>query len=262
MGSAAWASTPPERVKTKPIAASPTQVRVNRLELLGRLADDLAHEIKNPLHSMIINLELLKRRVTDGRAEEALERADVVGHELRRVHSLIEALLQLLRPAEDVEPEVDFAAALDGILPVIRLLGRLAGVQVDCDTPDFQAIVRIRPDALQHAVLNLVVNALDALPPVNGRIELRTCLTPEEVQLRIRDNGPGIPAAVLDRIGTPGFTTRPGRSGLGIAVTCALIEPAGGRIEVDDPGWPDAGATFLLAMPYSADGLTLPGADG
>src|SRR5690606_17624794 len=186
MGSAAWASTPPERVKTKPIAASPLQVRVNRLELLGRLADDLAHEIKNPLHSMIINLELLKRRVAGGRVDEALDRADVVGHELRRVDSLIEALLQLLRPADEAEPEIDFAAALDSVLPVVRVLGRLAGAQVDCQTPDFHAVVRIRPDAFQHAVLNLVINALDALPPANGRIELLTQMTPDEVQLRIR----------------------------------------------------------------------------
>src|SRR5690606_25840506 len=79
------------------VADAELEVRANRMDLVARWADDLAHEIKNPLHAMVINLELVKRRAGSGDREPLVDRVEVVEAELHRVHHLVESLLRLVR---------------------------------------------------------------------------------------------------------------------------------------------------------------------
>lgn len=158
-------------------------IQVNRLRVLDRLADDLAHEVKNPLNAVIINLELLKRRVTDGQTEDALERAERVEAEVRRVHVLVDALFQVMRPGCDAGRTVDLDGALREVLPLIELQAKLARVTLErwpgCD----DARVAVRPFTLKQAILTLVAGVIDAAP--DGRIELRTRVAGDAVELHV-----------------------------------------------------------------------------
>lgn len=240
------------RMKAKTLTASSVEIRANRLDLLSRLADDLAHEVKNPLHAMVVNLALLERRVATGDTQGSLERVDVLEHEVGRLHTVLEALLQLLRP--DAAPALprELDEALGELLPVLEIQGKLASVKVGYEAAGAGAGVVIRRSALRHTVLNLAANALEAMRSTGGRLSLRSARTADEVQLRVSDTGPGIAPADAERIGTPGFSTGEDRAGLGVAVARALVEEAGGRLELEATGADGTGATFLLALPLQS----------
>lgn len=147
-------------------------VRANRYDLLSRLADDLAHEIKNPLNAIVVNLEVLRRRVQNDAPDKALERADVIEHEVRRVHSLVDQLLQLLRPAKTTEV---MPVAVDGIVQslasAVQLQAKAARVTLESDA-ESSLYAQIRAAPLQFALLNLLTYAIDEESRAGGAIAL------------------------------------------------------------------------------------------
>lgn len=213
---------------------------VNRLELVSRWADDLAHEIKNPFHSMVINLELVKRRAGD--PEELVERAEVVESELRRVHALIDSVLRLVRPWAGAP-----AAAVDAVFgdlePALRARARLRHVQVDYEGGAGR--VGLTAGDLALVLLNLVDNAMDALPD-GGRVTVRCVDAGDAVRIDVTDDGPGL--AVDGDPFEPGVTTRADRSGLGLAVCGRLVRQAGGSITAG-AAVPGPGTTIALTLP-------------
>lgn len=231
------------------LVATPLQVAANRLDLVGRLADDLAHEVKNPLHSMTINLELLRRRLASGQDAGALDRIQVLENDVMRLNQVLEPLFQLLRPGAD-EPECfELDTAVEELLPLIEVLAPLSRVSLDYQAAGAGALIVMRRLGFRHALLNILDNALTALRPDGGRLLLQGAIAHDEIQLRVRDTGPGIPAEHVLLLGTPGFSTWPRRSGLGLAVARSLLEDVGARIEFEPPDVPGSGAAFLLAWP-------------
>lgn len=239
-------------VNTTTTLATPLHIQANRFDLLSRVADGLAHEVKNPIHAAVINLELLRRRVDGGERDRAHERIRVLEDEIARVHGLVDALLRLLRPCPEYDSAVELDQAVASMMPVLEALGKVSRSQVRYRPAGAGAFIAIARDALYHAVLNLVANALEAMQPTGGFLDLVGVLGPTEVHLEIRDTGPGIRPEDLARIGTPGFSTRAGRQGMGIAVARTLLEDAGGRLELLDPGESGGGTTFLLAFARAA----------
>lgn len=177
-----------ERPHREPEESSLADILVNRLRLLDRVADELAHEVKNPLNAAVINLELLKRRLREGQAEGALERAERVGGEIDRVHALVEALFEILRPDRDGDEEVEVDRTLDALMPVIELQARLGGVAFERERSGAVACVSVDPAVLRQVVLNVVASAIDAAP--KGRLALRTHAADGEIVLSMRCTAP------------------------------------------------------------------------
>lgn len=144
--------------------ANPTsrELQAGRFELLSRLADDLAHEIKNPLHAMVINLEVLKRRVAAGQVESALERAAVLEQELRRVNDLVHRLLLLIRPSREGVQLLDIDEVIGEIVPLLELQARVACVPFEYSPVGAVMRVRVRRDVLAYALAGLAREALGA----------------------------------------------------------------------------------------------------
>ncbi|MFW6331531.1 MAG: sensor histidine kinase [Gemmatimonadota bacterium] len=215
--------------------------QANRLELVSRWADDLAHEIKNPLHAMVINLELVKRRAGGPDPAPLIERAEVVESELQRVHELVDSLLRLVRPwgaAQTTSVDTVFNA----LLPVFTARARIRRVEYAHEGEP--AIVAMRPGELAQVVLNLLDNALEATA---GGGQLRTTVerTDGGVVLTVADTGPGLSGGVAPAVADPGSPTE-GRSGLGLAVSTRLIERAGGTLRFES----EAGGTrAIVALP-------------
>ena len=138
----------------------------SRYALLSRLADDLAHEIKNPLHSMVINLEVLRRRVAAGDTEIALERAAVIEHEIDRTHHVIDLLLKLVRPERaESDHAHSLTGALEEVVPLIALQAKLARVPFHYADIDVDAPVRAAHAAVKFALLALTQPIIEALRP-------------------------------------------------------------------------------------------------
>ena len=145
-------------------AADPPAVRANKLELLERLADALAHEIKNPLHSMVINLEVLRRRLTRGSDEgDLLRYASVLDEELDRVSRRVELLLRLSRPDRTGAEETTLGELVEEVLELVHLEARGRDARVEYRTDGRMSRIRVKRQAARQAVLNLLLDALDGL---------------------------------------------------------------------------------------------------
>lgn len=238
-------------MRTSTLAVTPIQIRANAFDLLSRIADELAHEIKNPIHSAVINAELVRRRVQTGDAALALERLGILEQEIDRAHALMDGLLRLLRPARTEAGTFEPDEVLSELVPLLTRVAAHARVEFRCELGAGGIETHGYAPVIRHAVLNVFVNALDAIGTGTGTIVLESFATPGEVAIRIRDTGPGVPADAACRIGEPGFTTRPGHAGLGLAVAGVFLEAAGGRVVLEGPGGDDGGAAFVLALPRS-----------
>jgi signal transduction histidine kinase len=193
-------------------AADPLAVRANKLDLLERLSDSLAHEIKNPLHSMVINLEVLRRRLERGEGTRELTRyTEVLGEELERVSRRIELLLRLARPERGGVEETTLQELVEELAELVTLDGRHRDVAVEYRTSGEMARVRVARQAARQLLLDLVLDALDGADP-GDRIVID--VRGVEGGARVSVEGGGAPD--------------PERT----AVAVALASAAGGGVEV------------------------------
>lgn len=217
-----------------------TDIRGDRFALVSRLADDIGHEVKNPLHAMVINLELLKRRVSSGQEEDALKRIRVVEQEIVRVHELVEALIEFLRPPRDDSDRAELDLAVDDLMPLLRVQAHLARVELEYEPAGEGAIVALPRDALRHLVLGIATRALDGIRGRDGgRLIIRGARSDADIRLRITGVAPE-PAAALE-------SPRPAAAGLG--ATEVLIREAGGTLETGLAESSSTGSFFLLRFP-------------
>ncbi len=165
----------------------------SRYGLVSRLADDLAHEIKNPLHAMVINLEVLRRRIAADDPDIALERAAVIEQEIQRTHQLVDLMLKLLRPDRQREQHVhSLAGAIDEVAPLIRLQAKLARVPLEAEDLDIDAPIAVAPPDLKFALLALampVIDRMKAAPHPESGPSLRLSVAHESA-VRIRLQAP------------------------------------------------------------------------
>jgi signal transduction histidine kinase len=201
---------------------SPDSENANRFQIVSRLADDLAHEIKNPLNSMVISLELLRTRARKGDAEGVLERADVLESEVRRLNGLVDGLLKLLRP----ERAHGGVVAID---PVLEEIGGLIGVQAKLARKDLtvtpigdDAVTHGQRDAIRFALLNLLAAELDAVTSEAGTVALDGSTDADAITIRILT----VTGAVAQEAEA--------RREAALAMARSLLQPAGGVIEAEE----------------------------
>ena len=237
--------------------------RAERLASLGEVAASLAHEIKNPLAGIAGAV-----RVIADELPEADPRKEIMEEILDQVHRLdktVNDLLVFARPATPALAPCDVRRVLDRVL--ILLAGDPAAKAVRlvrayaADTPEVEADGK----QLGQVFLNLLLNAVQAMPE-GGQVTLRTGLyagngvdaeprngSRQAVEVRVIDNGPGIPANVVPNIFTPFFTTKSRGAGLGLSVSRRIVEDQGGWIGVEST--PGEGTTFRVVLPVrQADG--------
>lgn len=231
-------------------AADTSLFRANRLDLLERIADGLAHEIKNPLHSMVINLEVLKRRVARSGAAETdpmLNSVEVLGSELSRIHQRVELLLRLTRSPRRSDA-VDIGKLLNDMIDLVRVEAHRRGVTVDYEPAASLRGAAVSHATMQQVVLNLVFGALDALP--------RECA----MAIRLEHHDDRVHLVVA----APEFATRSwsddhtGDDMLDqrLAVVRALGEKLDGRLALVAPeagAEPAASASLIFSFPATPD---------
>jgi signal transduction histidine kinase len=254
-----------------PIERRDEQERLReRLAALGQMAAGMAHEIRNPLAGMEVLAGLLRRRLADRPEEQALL-GELLG-ELRAVARTVAASLEFVRPAVPARTSVDPVALLEEALAQALALVPFAGaIERDYDArgPTLQADA----EQLRTALVNLLQNALEAMaelraPAARLRLAVRGREperedgggAPAEVEIRIRDDGPGVPAELREKVFYPFFTTKRKGSGVGLATAQKIVAAHGGHLELEsgagDPAGGEAGpgAGFRIRLPAAVRG--------
>jgi len=208
-------------------ASQSALVRSEKLALAGLLAARVAHDIRNPLASMKIHAQLLEPRVRGDARSGTLINA--VLDDISQVESVIRDLIELARPGAIRRMPADMNALLRTVLRQLdaRLLHRKVGVELDL--ADRLPLVNIDTERFAQALLNVFVNAVDAMPN-GGTLGVRTRATGDHVVVDIEDDGVGVDADILDRVFDPFVSSKPGGVGLGLVNARAVVESHGGRI--------------------------------
>lgn len=239
-----------------------TMLRYSRkLASLNRLLAGVAHEVKNPLNAMTIHLELLRQKLGKRAAvavpagpgvpeppptEALMSHVSIIGDEIKRLDQVVQGFLRFSRPEElQLEP-VPVQALLQDIVDVVRPQAEQQGIVVDLEDGDGSA-VQVDRAMVRQALLNLALNAIDAMPS-GGRLALRAHATAEQqVQIDVADSGIGIKPEHLGRIFDLYFTTREQGSGLGLSMVYRTVQLHDGAIEVESS--PGRGSTFRVRLP-------------
>ena len=218
-----------------------------KLDTAATLASGLSHELYNPLNAITLNVTLLERQLTDGRASDERLAAILaaIRTETRRIGAFTGQLTDFTRPIHiDAHPidAADFAASFQQ---------RLGDALVDSGIL-FEVTLKGEPqlfgdrDRLHEATLNLLQNALEAVDG-SGHIELAIRREADQTAIEVRDDGPGIEPGVRTRVFDLFFTTRAAGTGIGLPVAKKIVDAHGGRIGIDSE--PGAGTRVCLSIP-------------
>jgi len=218
--------------------------RSERLAALGRLVAGMAHEIRNPLNSISGYSQHLKGKFGSDTSEGKV--LEVIVKEVDRLNRVITDLLDFSRPRE---PELELFDLSDIARSTLALIARESasqGVTVVEELPDAQVMVMGHADTLKQLLLNLSLNALQAMPD-GGVLSVQTGTSGTRPYLKVSDTGPGIPEEKMEIIFEPFFTTRESGTGLGLAIVHRIVLDHGAEIRVESS--PGAGATFIVRFP-------------
>jgi signal transduction histidine kinase len=219
--------------------------RVEQLATLGEVAASLAHEIRNPLAGTKAAIDVLARNEKEEEPRRILRHVSV---ELTRVDSVVRQLLNFAKPKAPVLARVDLRAVLDDAVLLSGPRATAQGATLDLQRPSELPDVQADADMVRQVIVNLVINALQALEGVPGAaVVLSAGRRESHIACSVRDNGPGVPANRADEIFRPFMTTKAHGTGLGLATSRRLIELHGGRLWVENPG--GAGACFTFTLP-------------
>jgi signal transduction histidine kinase len=223
-------------------------VQSEKLASIGEMSAAVAHGLRNPLASLRAAAQLVRRHPD---APSSAEHLSAIIDEVDRLDRRISHLLSFSRPAPYHPMPEDVARLLEELLPAFGELLRERHIDVRLDLSPAIPAVRVDPMQLEQALVEIISNALDAMP-AGG--ELRLAATahsnngsqPTEVAIEVGDTGPGIPDQVMPSVCEPFFTTRQEGTGLGLAIAKRYVEQNGGRLEiVSRPG----GTTVRVRLP-------------
>ncbi|HKQ88277.1 MAG TPA: ATP-binding protein [Candidatus Acidoferrales bacterium] len=217
-----------------------------RLAALGRVTAGVAHEVKNPLNSMRLWLEVLKGNMpVEPEPQQAVKMLD---SEIDRLDRAVKTFLNFTRPVEIQLEETDLPALLREILQAAKPSIVKAGLDLRVDLPaDFPSVLLDR-QLIHQAVLNLLINACDFTGP-GGRVSLALRHSGDYAVISVADTGTGIPLEEQKKIFQLFHTTRPGGTGIGLANTFRFVQLHNGRIEFESQ--PGRGTTFRIELPLA-----------
>jgi two-component system, LuxR family, sensor kinase FixL len=227
-------------------------VQSEKMAAMGKMAAGVAHEIANPLASMDSILQLAHRRAGgDGKAQISVES---LREQVERIDRIVRELTNFAHPGSSEWKVVSIGEIAQEALRMVRFERRLNEVTIQCECGERQGQVRAIPQQLHQVIVNLVLNALDALADVEQpRITVTTRTDDAWRYVDVSDNGHGIDPETLSRIFEPFFTTKPVGcgTGLGLSISYSIVQRHGGRLEVAST--PGEGTTFTISLPAIAN---------
>jgi signal transduction histidine kinase len=244
---AAQSQTPPALDDS----AATVQRLMDQYTEIARLAGGLAHEIKNPLSTIRLNMDLLAEDLGDAESpvvRRSLKRIDVVRRECQRLQSLLDDFLNFAKTRRLNLVPTDLNHQIEDVLEFFGPEAKDAGVEVvrylDPDLPR----VMLDHEAFRQGLLNLLINAKQAMPE-GGQLVVRTAAERNLVAVYLIDTGVGMDERTALQMFEPFYTTKPGGSGLGLPTTQKIVEAHGGRIGVQSEVGRGTQITIELPVP-------------
>ena len=228
-------------------------IQSEKLASMGQLSASIAHEVNNPLSGALIYNQLIAKKISRGEfdREAILNYLSKMEHELSRSTKLIRSLLDFSVQSEPKFKEVNVNEVLNRALELGIHAGSKENTRVEKDLQPLPTFM-VDPDQLEQVFVNLIMNALQAMP-AGGKLTLRTFLENRELKIAVRDTGCGIPPENLTKIFTPFFSTKKEVKGvgLGLSVSYGIIQGLKGRIEVESKV--GEGTTFTVCLPITQE---------
>lgn len=222
---------------------------------VSTLAGGLAHEIRNPLSTLKVNLQLLGEDWSDETIPElelrrrSLARLATLQTEATRLHHIVDEFLRLIGRQELRLVRQDVNDVVRQLVEFYEPQAVANKVRVKTTLSELPIACRLDVDLCKQALLNLCINAQEAMPQ-GGELMIRTGReTPGRARIEIADTGEGLSAPAVGRIFEPYYSTKPGGTGLGLAITRRIIRAHGGTITATSP--PGGGTTFTITLPLA-----------
>jgi signal transduction histidine kinase len=218
-----------------------------RLAAIGRLTSGVAHEVKNPINAIVLHLEVLREKLRE-LDPEARRHMDVISSEIQRLDRVVQTLVDFTRPVELKLTETDMRRLMEDVVMLASPEAQRLGVQIERTAPSAALPVKVDADLLKQALLNVVINGVQAMPQ-GGTLSIGARREDGSAEVDIHDQGPGIPPEIHDKIFNLYFTTKQKGSGIGLAMTYRVMQLHNGS--VDFKSSPGDGTTFRLRLPLS-----------
>jgi len=216
-----------------------------KLAALGRLTSGVAHEVKNPLNAMVLQLELLKAKLADQGAQ-VKPHLEILAAEIRRLDRVVRTFLDFTRPIELHPTETDVASLVREVFTLAEPQAQNNKVRLVLEPPNALPPVRLDRDLMKQALLNLVLNGCQAMP-AGGELKVTPHALPQLLELEIADQGVGIPEEARQKIFSLYFTTKPGGTGVGLAMAYRIVQLHNGSIDFTSEI--NRGTTFRVSLP-------------
>ncbi|MGH9221967.1 MAG: sensor histidine kinase, partial [Vicinamibacterales bacterium] len=201
--------------------------------------------MKNPLNAMTIHLELLKQKLASGRP--ALEHAEIIEQEIRRLDQRIQGFLKFVRPEETSFDPVALAPLIGSVAHAVQPEAQRAGVTINCSCTDGTLLVEGDAAQLRDVFVNLAQNAIQAMPR-GGRLTMSCApVSNHRVRVRVEDTGVGIAPENLTKIFELYYTTKERGTGVGLSMVFRTIQIHNGEIDVESTV--GVGTTFIVVLP-------------
>ncbi len=220
-----------------------------RLALVGQMAASVSHNLKNPLGSMktILQVQMENPELPESIRGETKMMLDEIG----RLSTKLNQLLQFSRPAVRGGSAIgscDARVVVEEVAGVLSHEAERRGVSLRTKVSEGGAKVAASAEALNDIVSNLIVNALEATP-CGGQVQVTTAPHGDHCVLSVEDDGPGIPAALREKVLQPFFTTKPQGTGLGLAIVARRVAEFGGKVDWESPVRDGHGTRFQVTLP-------------
>lgn len=229
-----------------------TQVKLvhsEKMGALGRLIASISHEINNPLQSIQGCLTLAKEELEGPMRPEKMKRyLDIAEDEIERIATIVRRVRDFYRPSGREHAPTDIHQTLENVLELSGKELQHSYVNVDCTWDPAVPLIVVNADYLKQVFLNLVINAIDAMPN-GGTLSIRTTLDSENVSIEFTDTGTGMPQEIMARLFEPFFTTKAHGSGLGLSISYGIIQEHDGQILVQSEV--GKGTTFTIVLPVT-----------
>ncbi|MFC1492803.1 ATP-binding protein [candidate division KSB1 bacterium] len=229
--------------------------QAERLATVSKFASVVAHEVRNPFNSIVINMQVLKRGMKKGEKQEKLEQLmDVIDSEIRRIDGLIQNYLSLTRQKEILKDTAEINAVIDEVILAQHQRAVKNNIRIKRNSDIKSIHIPVDSDQIKQAVLNIILNAFDSMPK-GGKLTIGIMDKHENTEhsdkiiMSFEDTGCGIPGESLSEVFDFFYSLKHGGTGLGLAVTKQIIDSHNGEIEIYSEV--DKGTTVLVYLPKS-----------
>ena len=216
-----------------------------KLSMTGKIARSIAHEVRNPLTNLDLALDQLADEVPEN--DDVKMFIDIIGRNSKRIGQLITEMLNSSKPKELDVARVDINKLVDATIDLVKDRLTLQGMQVNKHYADNLELISVDAEKLKIALLNVIVNAIEAMEDYKGVLDIKTWQENGSVSIKVKDNGSGIERKDLETLFDPFYTNKQGGMGLGLTSAQNIVNSHGGNIEVDSEI--GEGTTFVLTVP-------------